>query len=55
MRVRSLSWDDPPEEGMAPHSSVLAWRIHGQRSWVGYSSEGHKELDTAEATWPNTY
>ena len=25
--VRSLGWDDPLEEGMATHSSVLAWRI----------------------------
>ena len=27
MRVWSLSWDDPLEEGMATHSSILAWRI----------------------------
>ena len=25
--VQSLSWEDPLEEGMATHSSVLAWRI----------------------------
>ena len=25
--VQSLSWDDPLEEGMASHSSILAWRI----------------------------
>ena len=25
--VRSLSWEDPLEEGMATHSSSLAWRI----------------------------
>ena len=25
--VRSLGWEDPPEEEMATHSSVLAWRI----------------------------
>ena len=25
--VRSLGWDDPLEEGMAAHSSILAWRI----------------------------
>ena len=24
---RSLGWEDPLEEGMATHSSVLAWRI----------------------------
>ena len=28
--VRSLSWEDPPEEEMATHSSILAWRI----SWI---------------------
>ena len=25
--VQSLGWEDPLEEGMASHSSVLAWRI----------------------------
>ena len=25
--VRSLGWKDPLEEGMAAHSSILAWRI----------------------------
>jgi len=25
--VRSLGWEDPLEEVMATHSSILAWRI----------------------------
>ena len=25
--VRSLDWEDPLEEGMATHPSILAWRI----------------------------
>ena len=25
--VQSLGWEDPLEEGMAAHSSILAWRI----------------------------
>ena len=25
--VRSLGWEDPLEEGIAIHSSILAWRI----------------------------
>ena len=25
--VRFLGWEDPLEEGMAAHSSILAWRI----------------------------
>ena len=24
--VQSLGWEDPQEEGMATHSSILAWR-----------------------------
>ena len=27
VRVRSLGWEDPLEEGMATHSSILPWRI----------------------------
>ena len=25
--VRSLGWEDPPENGKATHSNILAWRI----------------------------
>ena len=25
--VQSLGWEDPLEEGMTTHSSILAWRI----------------------------
>ena len=25
--LQCLSWEDPPEEGMATNSSILAWRI----------------------------
>ena len=25
--IQSLGWEDPLEEGMATHSSILAWRI----------------------------
>ena len=32
--VRSLSWEDPLEEGIATHSSILAWRIPmGGEAW----------------------
>ena len=27
MRVRSLGWEDPLEESMGTHSSILAWEI----------------------------
>ena len=45
----SLGWEDPLEEGMATHSSILAWRIpmdggawwttlHGvTKSWIQLS------------------
>ena len=29
--VRALGWEDPLEEGMATHSSILAWRISKDR------------------------
>ena len=45
--VRSLGWEDLLKEGMATHSSILAWEITGQRSLAGYSL-GHKGSDTTE-------
>ena len=27
MKIRPLGWEDPLKEGMATHSSILAWRI----------------------------
>ena len=43
--VQSLGWEDALEEGMTTHSSVLAWKSHGQRSLAGYSPWGHKQLE----------
>ena len=31
MWVRSLGWEDPLQEVMATHSSILAWRISMDR------------------------
>ena len=50
MRVPSLGLEDLLEKEMITHSSILAWRTHGQRSLAGYSPWDHKELDTTEAT-----
>ena len=36
-RVQFLRAQDSLEKGMATRSSVAAWRVHGQRSLVGYS------------------
>ena len=56
-RLRSLSWEDALEEGMATHSSILAWRIpSGQRNLVGCSLWGHKESDMTEGlTFPHVW
>ena len=45
--VQSLHWEDPLEEGMETHSSILE-NPHGQRSLVGCSPWGRKELDMIE-------
>ena len=48
-QVQSLGWEDPLEEGMAVHSSTLAWRIPwmkepgrlqsmGSQSWTRLSN-----------------
>ena len=44
--VRSLGWKDPLEEGVAAHSSILAWKIPWTEEPGGYSPWGHKELGT---------
>ena len=37
--VRSLGQEDPLEEEMATHSSILAWKIPMDReAWSGYVS-----------------
>ena len=57
--VRSLGQEDPLQEGMATHSSILVWRIpYTEGSLyiahicspyrVGYNLWGRKELDKAE-------
>ena len=47
-QVWSLGCEDPLEKEMTAHSSNLAGEPHGQRSLVGYSPWGHKELDRIE-------
>ena len=49
-QVRSLDREDPLEEEIATHSSILAGESHGQRSLVGYGPWGGSELGTNEAT-----
>ena len=44
--VQSLGWEDPLEEGMATHSSILAWRIPWTEEPGGIQS---KEQEMTEA------
>ena len=46
--VWSLDQEDPLEEDVATHSSILPGEFHGQRSQAGYSPWGSRELDTTE-------
>ena len=41
-QVWSLGWEDPLEEDMAAHSTILAWGFHEQKSLKGYNLWGHR-------------
>ena len=56
--ARSLGWEDPLEEGMITHSSILAWRIPMDRgAWQatvhGVAKSWTRLSDTALSTWDN--
>ena len=42
--VRSLGLEDPLEEGMATHSSILAWRILKDKEPGGLQSMGSQRV-----------
>ena len=44
--VQSLGWDDPLENEMAAHSSILAWRIQWTEEPGRLQSMGSLESDT---------
>ena len=48
--VQSLGQKHSLEEGMATHSSILAWRISWTEDPGELQSMGCKESDTTEAT-----
>ena len=54
--VRSLGWEDPLEEGLATHSSILAWRSPlERRAWraavMGLQRVGHDWATKHSTTW----
>ena len=48
MWVQSLGREDPLEEGMATHSSILAWKAPWTEEPGGLQSMGLHSLDTTE-------
>ena len=48
--VRSLGQEDPLEKKMAPHSSILAWRIPWTEEPGRLQSMFSQESDTTEVT-----
>ena len=50
MQVPSLGWEDPLEEGLETHSSILAWRIPWTEEPSGLWSIGSQRAGTVEAT-----
>ena len=49
-QVSSLGWEDPLEEGMATHSSILAWRIPWTEEPGGLQSTGLQRVRQDLAT-----
>ena len=52
-QAQSLDWEDPLGEGMATHSSILAWRIPlteepGGLQITGLQTVGLKRLSTTQ-------
>ena len=43
-QVRSLGWEDPLEEEMSTHSSILAWRIPQTEEPSGVQSMGWQRI-----------
>ena len=44
--VQSLGWEDPPEEGMATHPRILAWRTPMERGAWWATVHGLAKSDT---------
>ena len=54
--IWSLVWEDPLEEGMATHSSILAWRIPwaeepGKLQSMGLQRVGHDRATKHSSTY----
>ena len=47
-KIQSLDLEDPLEEGVATHSSILAWRVLWAKDPGGLQSMGFKDSDITE-------
>ena len=54
MWVQSLGWEEPLEEEMSTHSSILAWKTPWTEEPGGLQSKG-SQRDTIEHTHTHTH
>ena len=54
MWVQSLGQEDPLEEGMATHSSILAWKILWPEKPAGLHPMGSQRVGHNQATNPHS-
>ena len=47
-QVQSLGWEDPLQEGMATHSSILAWRTPWTEEPGRLRYTGSQKSDTSQ-------
>ena len=48
MRIKSLGWEDPREEEMATHSSMVGWKIPRSEETRGPQSVGSQRLSPSK-------
>ena len=53
--VQFLGWEDPLEKEMAPHSSILAWKIPWTEEPCGLQSTGLQRVGHELAAKPQYY
>ena len=54
-KVQPLGWEDPLEEHMATHSTILAWRIPMDRGACWATVRGVERLSTAKHAYVCMY
>ena len=54
LRVGSQGWEEPPEEDMATHSSIIAWKVQWTDEPGGLQSMGSQKSQTWLRDWTHT-